>query len=106
MTKERLRLDDILRRVLAESAGEVHLYYQPPAGLKMQYPCIRYELDRIRGLYANGHIYNQHYSYTVTVIDKKPDSAIAGAVSRLDQCRHDRCYTADNLYHNVFTMTV
>ena len=106
MSKERLRLDGILRRVLQETAGEVHLYYQPPAGLKTQYPCICYKLNRIRGLYANGHIYNQHYSYTVTVIDKKPDSVIAEAVSRLDQCRHDREYTADNLYHDVFTMNI
>lgn len=40
MSEQRLRLDGILRRVLQETVGEIHLYYQPPANLKMQYPCI------------------------------------------------------------------
>ena len=39
MSEQRLRLDGILRRVLQETVGEIHLYYQPPANLKMQYPC-------------------------------------------------------------------
>ena len=47
MSEQRLRLDGILRRVLQETVGEIHLYYQPPANLKMQYPCIRYDLNRI-----------------------------------------------------------
>ena len=74
MSEQRLRLDGILRRVLQETVGEIHLYYQPPAN--------------------------------VTVITKTPDSDLTAAVSRLDQCRHDRSYIADNLYHDVFTMTV
>lgn len=48
MSEQRLRLDSILRRVLQETVGEIHLYYQPPANLKMQYPCIRYDLNRIQ----------------------------------------------------------
>ena len=106
MSEQRLRLDGILRRVLQETVGECHLYYQPPANLKMQYPCIRYDLNRIRNVHADGHVYLQHPSYTVTVMTKTPDSDLTAAVSRLDQCRHDRSYIADNLYHDVFTMTV
>ena len=52
MSEQRLRLDGILRRVLQETVGEIHLYYQPPANLKMQYPCIRYDLNRIRNVHA------------------------------------------------------
>lgn len=106
MTEPRKKLDDTLRRVLQETAGRVNLYYQPPANLRMQYPCIRYELNRIRNIHANGHVYLQHPSYTVTVIDLDPDSKITAAVSCLDQCRHDRHFTADNLYHDVFTMSL
>ena len=36
MSEQRLRLDSILRRVLQETVGEIHLYYQPPANLKMR----------------------------------------------------------------------
>ena len=106
MSEQRLRLDGILRRVLQETVGEIHLYYQPPANLKMQYPCIRYDLNRIRNVHAAGHVYQQPPSYTVTEMTTPPDSALTAAVSRLDQCRHDRSYIADNLYHDVFTMTV
>lgn len=59
----------------------------------------------IRNVHANGHVYLQHPSYTVTVMTKTPDSDLTAAVSRLDQCRYDRSYIADNLYHDVFTMT-
>ena len=76
MSEQRLRLDSILRRVLQETVGEIHLYYQPPANLKMQYPCIRYDLNRIRNVHADGHVYLQHPSYTVTVMTKT-------AISRL-----------------------
>ena len=54
MSEQRLRLDSILRRVLQETVGEIHLYYQPPANLKMQYPCIRYDLNRIRNVHGDG----------------------------------------------------
>lgn len=106
MVEARQKLDDILRRVLQETGGKVNLYYQPPANLRMEYPCIRYELNRIRSIHADGHVYSQHPSYTVTVIDRDPDSRITQAVSRLDQCRHDRRYVADNLYHDVFTISL
>lgn len=106
MVDLRRKLDDRLRQVLRETTGKVNLYYQPPTNLRMQYPCIRYELDRIRNIHANGHVYLQHPSYTVTVIDPDPDSRITAAVSRLDRCRHDRRYVADNLYHDVFMMSV
>ena len=74
MGTPRLKIDELLRRVLQETAGVVHLYYQPPANLQMQYPCIRYERSRIQNRNANDSVYLQHWFYTLTVLDTDPDS--------------------------------
>ncbi len=79
-----------------------HVYFQPPANVTMAYPAIRYERARIDNLSANNNVYKQDVAYTVTVIDKDPDSEIVRKVSQLPLCRFNRHYTADNLNHDVF----
>ena len=79
-----------------------HVYFQPPANVSMTYPAIRYERARIDNSSANNNVYIQHLAYTVTVIDKDPDSEIVANVSKLPMCRFNRHYTADNLNHDVF----
>jgi hypothetical protein len=37
------------------------------------------------------------------VIYDDPDSDIPRKISLLPQCRHDRHYVSDNLYHDAFT---
>ena len=81
-----------------------NIYYQPPASVKMCYPCIRYSRTHIRNFHADDNPYHQGHSYEVIVIDANPDSEIVTRVSLLPQCRHDRHYTADQLNHDVFTI--
>ena len=102
----RLRIDGILRNVLKENAKAVHLYFQPPAGFKLQYPCIVYSESRVRNNHANDGVYIQHPFYTVTVMDKDPDSKIKAAVSVLPKCAYDRSFVSDELYHTVFTIYI
>ena len=54
--------------------------------------------------YADNGVYSQCDKWEITVIDSDPDSDIVRAVSLMPGCRHDRSYTADNLYHNVYTL--
>lgn len=90
-----------------ESKWPPHVYWVTTTGKKLLCDIDMVgQLDYIRNVHADGHVYLQHPSYTVTVMTKTPDSDLTAAVSRLDQCRHDRSYIADNLYHDVFTMTV
>lgn len=100
----RMKLDGLLREVLSENAKAVHLYYQPPSGYKLQYPCIVYSESRIRNNHANDRVYIQHHFYTVTVMDKDPDSKLKAAVSVLPKCTCDRSFVSDGLYHTVFTI--
>lgn len=80
------------------------MYFQPPASVKMQYPAIVYERSDIQTVYANNDSYLQPLQYSVTVIDKNPDSNIVTRVSKLPYCRFDRHFAADNLNHDVFTL--
>jgi len=42
--------------------------------------------------------------YQVTVIDADPDSIIPEKIEALPMCTFDRQFTADNLYHDVFSL--
>jgi hypothetical protein len=80
------------------------VYYQPPETVKISYPCIIYTLDKSNTRFASDKPYNIHLGYTVTVIDKNPDSNIPEEVAMLSKCIFNRHYTADNLHHFVFTI--
>lgn len=98
MAKNRLELHDILEGIV----GSDHVYYQPPASVRMEYPCIRYERNSIDNWHADNKPYMTENSYALTVIDRDPDSRIVAEVSKLPLCRHNRHYTKDNLNHDVF----
>lgn len=92
-----------------ELSAEFHkivknVYFEPPEGKKMEYPCIVYE--RASGIteFANNLPYMFNYRYTVTVIDKDPDSDLPGMIAKLKMCTFDRGFISDNLYHKVFTI--
>lgn len=96
----RVELHDTLVNIL----GSENVYFQPPAKLVMQYPCIRYVRDTFVTNHANDRPYKQRKRYQVTVIDRNPDSDIVDQIAQLPLCAHDRFYTADNLNHDVFTI--
>lgn len=94
------RLD--LQEILVEITDNV--YFQPPNGLQMQYPCIVYNLSDVNVKFASNSKYSNHKRYSVTVIDRDPDSLIPESVLALPLCSYDRHFTADNLNHDVFTL--
>ena len=93
-----------LHELLCKTLGSRQVYFQPPESVKMKYPVIVYSRNRIDNEHANDGVYIQSPSYSITVIDKNPDSDIVERVSRLPRCRFDRHYTADNLNHDTFTI--
>lgn len=94
----RLELDGLFREVVA------NVYFQPPGNVTLVYPCIVYELDQIETLYACDRPYTSNYRYTVTVIDRDPESPITKKLTALPLCHHDRHFVSDNLHHDVFTI--
>lgn len=104
MAEPRQKLDDILRQIVKDACGKENVYYQPPANLRMSYPCICYEQSKIQNAAADNRVYLQRIFYQLTVIDSRPDSKITKALMQMAKCHYDRPYKADNLYHDVITI--
>ena len=100
MSRPRSELSVLLR----ETLGSSHVYFQPPESIKMTYPAIVYALDSIPNVHADDGVYLSQRRYSVTVVDKDPDSVIAERVAQLPCCRFNRHYTSDNLHHFAFTL--
>lgn len=96
------RLD--LQAQLLTLLGSPNVYFQPPTGLQMQYPCIVYERDDISTSFADNAPYRHKTRYSLTVIDPDPDSEIPYRVAALPMCVFDRHYKADGLNHDVFNL--
>lgn len=103
---ERLELHERLCEVLnmTETNGDRHVYFQPPESVKMKYPAIRYSLNNIMLRRANNRIYGREPGYSVTLIDKNPDSGFVDKILELSHCKFNNAYVADNLNHFNFTI--
>ena len=102
MSKPRSELNTKFKEIL----GNNNVYFQPPESVKMKYPAIRYSRNRIENTSADNIVYKQAVSYTITVIDRDPDSEIVERVSTIPHIMYDRSYIADNLNHDVFRLFV
>lgn len=81
-----------------------HVYFQPPANIQMQYPCIVYSRDGVSEDHANNELYRHAKRYQVTVIDRDPDTELADKVEALRYSHFERFFPADDLNHYVFTL--
>lgn len=79
-----------------------HVYFQPPEGLQMVYPCIRYERSMQYGQKADDFGYNSRQSYSVMIIDPDPDNPAIELLAALPLSQYDRHYTMNQLHHDVF----
>lgn len=95
---QRLQLHDLLK----EALGSDHVYFQPPATVEMQFPCIVYTRDREDSKFAGNNPYTLVAGYQVTVIDRNPDSEIPRKIAKLPSCRHSAYFTKDNLHHDIY----
>lgn len=96
------RLD--LQSLLVSILGSPNVYFQPPENLKLQYPCIIYTRDKIEQRYADDRTYSHKVRYSLTLITRSPDSDLVMKILELPYCSYDRCYAADSLNHDTFTL--
>lgn len=97
---KRIELQNLLENIL----GSKNVYFQPPESIKLKYPCVVYELSNIYTDIADDIKYRKNKVYTVTVMDKDPDSMIPDLLIELDYCSFDRFFISSNLNHWVFRM--
>lgn len=88
----------------ALDVGQV--YYQPPASVRMTFPCIVYENEGFDSKSANNRNYIITNRYSVTYISKDPETelVIRKILRAFESVSHDRHYVSENLNHEVFTI--
>ena len=95
MAKDRLSLHSLLVSLL----GSSQVYFQPPATLKMNYPCIIYKLDDMEAVHANDKRYFNRKRYLLTLVDKNPDTKLPDKILELDYTSFENHFVSDNLNH-------
>lgn len=99
--ESRLKLHEELCAIF----GSRNVYFQPPESTKLEYPCIVYEKSRVTRRSANNRQYLSHDQYTVTVIDRDPDSDMEDRIMEyFPMCSFDRSFSSDGLNHSVLTL--
>lgn len=96
---------DLHGELVALAGSPYTVYYQPPEGTQIRYPCVIYERDSGDAYYADNHAYRFTQRYQVTVITRDADCALPETILRhFPMCRMDRTFTSENLYHHILTL--
>lgn len=93
-----------LHEILCTMLGSRNVYFQPPASVKMKYPCIVYEARAMDTRHADNYPYNLTDRYRVIAIDKDPDSILPRKIAMLQGARAAQPYVNDNLHHWPFEL--
>ena len=89
---------------LQNLAPGYRIYFQPPSDIKMAYPAIVYEIERVVKKRADNKSYLQNRRYQVKLITKNPDDQVFDALASLVHSEFELHYTADGLNHFVFNI--
>lgn len=97
------KLVDLLSTFLGENCTD-RVYFEPPASVKMKYPCIVYSNSSASIKHASDKAYFGMMSYTVTYISKTRDNQdfINAMLETFPYCSYDRPFVNDNLHHESF----
>lgn len=95
-----------LQEELVDLAGSSYrVYFQPPEGTQIEYPCVVYGRSGTDSKYANNHAYRFTQQYQITVITREADCSLPKKIlEHFPMCRIDRSFTTDNMYHHVLTL--
>lgn len=100
LEQKRLRLHNKLKSV----SGLNNLYYSPPEGMRMKFPCIVYDLAGSPTSHADNLPYARNLEWTIKIFDEDPDSPIASIFFEQPKCRFDRTISADGMIQFIFTL--
>ena len=93
----------VLHEKLKDFLGSENVYFQPPDGFRLSYPCIIYEFSRLDTRKADNMNYFVNDVYEVTYVDSDPDNDFK---KRFLQAFPNSCwgrrYVSSNRYHDSF----
>lgn len=81
-----------------------NVYFQPPATVKLKYPCIVYHKNGHYDRDADNDLYKRSSRYKLTVIDADPDSEISEEISKWKYCSWNNSFCSDGLNHDVYIL--
>ena len=92
------------RQILSDKLHALceHVYFQPPTGFMLLYPCIIYEFTGIERRPADNIGYTTYGVYNMTYITRDPDDETKLLIAELPMCSMTRAYDSDNLYHYAY----
>ena len=97
------RLLSELQATLKGLEGVEDAYITPPTS-GMKYPCIMIEPDTSTASFADNVKYRFKRRYTITVMDRNPDSLIPFQVESLPYSKFERFFRLNGLNHSVFQL--
>lgn len=92
-----------LHQILVDLLGSTNVYFQPPSTVQMKFPCIIYSRDARDEKFADNILYLGKNRYSISVVDKNPDSDIPDKVGALPLTSFSQHYVVDNLNHDVYS---
>lgn len=105
MAGRRIDLHNIFIDILGtKNKTPSRVYFQPPASIHLEYPCIIYKRATRRDFFSNDKVYLNMNRYSVTVVDINPDSTIHDTVLDLKYCSQATTFAIDGLNHDVYTL--
>ena len=81
-----------------------NVYFQPPTGTKIKYPCIIYDLENFDVRHADNAKYTLYDRYQITYITRDPDDNVKYQIEQMQMCSSEHFFISDNLYHYPFTL--
>ena len=101
MSGTREEFEDELRALL----GKDNVYFQPPEGYKIAYPCFVYNFSGLDVKRANNNVYMTKNRYMVKYMTKDPEKGMSmykKVLKRFNLSHGESPYNADGIYHYVF----
>lgn len=81
-----------------------NVYFQPPTGKMLTYPCIVYSLDAFDVTFADNGQYRLCDKYSVTYITRDPDDGNIRALAMLPLCSMTNTSHGDNIHHYYYKL--
>lgn len=94
-----------LEQILFELVGNENVYFQPPTGTQLKYPCIVFRLLNVPTRHANNKAYHWDRAYQITHIYKDYRKELVDEfLNRFKLVSFDTRFTSNNMYHDVYTI--
>lgn len=93
-----------LQQKLVSILGSKYVYYNPPEKVKLVYPCIVYNLSKIKTENADDINYLKQRCYNMQFISYEENEEMVDALLDLPYCSHKNHTVYDGLHHDTFTI--